>query len=131
MQRLILVLTIVTIAFVLPVLAQQIGEKKPDEKKESTELNIVGILKVKEGTEKEMRDLFAALVEPSRKDKGNLRYELYQDRKDPRRFVFVQRWTDEESQRKHDKESAHIKEFTKNHVQKVESAESYQLTLVK
>ena len=61
----------------------------------------------------------------------DLRYELYQDRKDPRRFVFVQRWADEESQRKHDKESAHIKEFTKNHIQKVESADIYQLTLVK
>jgi quinol monooxygenase YgiN len=125
-----LIVTTLAIVFVWPVVGQQAGEKKemPDDKKE---LAIVGVLKVKEGTEKEMRDIFAALVEPSRKDKGNLRYELYQDRKDPRRFVFVQRWADEESQRKHDKESAHIKEFTKNHIQKVESAEIHQLTLVK
>jgi uncharacterized protein (TIGR02246 family) len=111
------------------------GEKKetPDGKKETgrKELSIVGVLKVKEGTETEMRDIFAALVPLSRKDKGNLRYELYQDRNDSRRFVYVQRWVDEESQRQHDKESAHIKEFTKNHLQKVESAEIFQLTLIK
>jgi quinol monooxygenase YgiN len=114
-------------------LSQHSGEIKADEKKEPAgkEVNIVGVLKVREGTEKEMRDIFAALVEPSRKNDGNLRYELYQDQSDPRRFVFVQRWTNEASHQKHDQEAAHIQEFKKKHLEKVESAEIYQLTLVK
>jgi quinol monooxygenase YgiN len=94
------------------------------------ELSVVGILKVREGTESEMRGLLAALVPLSRKDHGNLRYELYQDRHAPRRFVLVQRWADEAAYIKHDKHSAHIQEFQKAHFERIESAEVYQLISV-
>jgi quinol monooxygenase YgiN len=94
------------------------------------ELSVVGLLKVREGTESEIRGLLAALVTLPRKDQGNLRYELYQDRHDPRRFFLVQRRADEASYIKHDKHSAHIQEFQKKHFERIESAEVYQFVSV-
>lgn len=67
-----------------------------------SELSLVAVLMVREGTEDEMRGALAALVPPSRKGHGNLRYELYADRAAPRRFVIVERWTDEAAHVKHD-----------------------------
>ena len=95
-----------------------------------SELSVVAVLKVREGTEQEMRGILAALVPPSRKDPGNLRYELYADPKDPRRFVLVQRWVDQASYVQHDQRSDHIREFTKSHGSKIETAEVYQLVSV-
>lgn len=92
-----------------------------------SELSVVAVMKAREGTEAEMRGLLAPLVPVSREDPGNLRYELYQDRNDPRRFVLVQRWADEASYVRHDKHSAHIQGFQAEHLQKIESAEVYQL----
>ena len=82
---------------------------------------------VREGTEDEMRDALAALVPPSRKDYGNLRYELYADRAEPRRFVIVERWTDEAAHVKHDKESDHIRHFTQHYGDKIAKVDVYRL----
>ena len=92
-----------------------------------SELSIVAVLMVREGTEDEMRDALAALVPPSRKDQGNLRYELYADRAEPRRFVFVERWTDETAHVKHDKESDHIRHFTTHYGDKISKVDVYRL----
>ena len=96
-----------------------------------SELSVVAVLKVREGTEHEMRSAIAALVPLSRTDDGNLRYELYADREDPRRFVLVQSWADEASYVKHDKESGHIREFTKSHGGKIEQAQVYRMDQVR
>lgn len=94
------------------------------------ELSVVAILKVREGTENEMRGILSALVPLSRKDHGNLRYELFADQADLRRFILVQRWADVASYVKHDQESAHIREFTKKHGSKIETAEVYRLDCI-
>jgi quinol monooxygenase YgiN len=70
------------------------------------------------------RDLIA-VVEPSRKDEGNLRYELFVDRNDPRRFVFVEHWADENAQRKHDSDSEHIRHFKEGGSSNVEKVEIF------
>jgi len=91
------------------------------------ELTIVVVLKVREGVEKELRGVLTALVPPSRQDHGNLQYEVYVDRAEPRCFVFVERWTDEAAQVKHDQESDHIRQFKTNHGNKIEKADVYRL----
>lgn len=92
-----------------------------------SELSIVVVLTVREGTEEEMRRELGALVAPSRLDHGNLQYELYGDPADARRFVFVQRWVDEAAHRKHDKESDHITRFTRAHGSKIQNVDLYKL----
>jgi quinol monooxygenase YgiN len=92
-----------------------------------SELSVVAILMVREGTEDEMRGALAALVPPSRTDQGNLRYEMYADQTESRRFVIVQRWTDETAYVKHDKGSDHIQQFTKRHGDKIAKADVYRL----
>ncbi|MCI0400715.1 MAG: antibiotic biosynthesis monooxygenase [Gammaproteobacteria bacterium] len=92
-----------------------------------SELSVVAVLMVREGTDQELRGVLAALVPPSLKDHGNLRYELYADQSEPRRFVIVQRWTDETAYVKHDQQSDHIRHFTKSHGEKIEKVDVYRL----
>ena len=76
------------------------------------------------------RDLIA-VVEPSRKEDGNLRYELFVDHNDARRFVFVEHWVDQHAQQKHHTESEHIRYFHEHGVANVEKTEiSFQLERV-
>jgi quinol monooxygenase YgiN len=93
-----------------------------------SELFIVVALYAKDGREQTLRrDLFA-VVEPSRKENGNLRYELFVDRNDARRFVFVERWVDQHAQQKHHTESEHIRHFHEHGAANVERTEiSFQL----
>jgi quinol monooxygenase YgiN len=58
-----------------------------------SELFIVVGLKAKAGKENELRRDLAALVEPSRKEDGNIRYDLFEDQDEPGRFVFVEAWS--------------------------------------
>ena len=92
-----------------------------------TELAIVAVLTVRKGTEQELRSALAALVAPSRKDQGNLEYEMYVDRNEPRRFVVVERWTDEAAHAKHDAESSHVRHWKKISDGKVEKVDFYKL----
>jgi len=92
-----------------------------------SDLTIVAVVTVHEGTEDEMRGVLASLVTPSRKDEGNLRYEFYADEADPRRFVFVERWTDSTAHFRHDQQSEHITTFTSNHGHKLEKVDLYRI----
>ncbi|SMF49101.1 putative quinol monooxygenase, partial [Pseudogulbenkiania subflava] len=72
---------------------------------------VLAVLYAKPGREDELRENLAALVEPSRKDEGNLRYELFVQQDDPRRFVFVEHWASPEAQHKHHTQGEHILHF--------------------
>ena len=82
------------------------------------------VLYAKEGQEDQLRADLAALVEPSRKDEGNLRYELFADQSDARRFVFVEHWADAASREKHHTESKHIRYFEAHGISAVEKYEA-------
>ncbi|KAB8061284.1 antibiotic biosynthesis monooxygenase [Janthinobacterium sp. FT14W] len=75
------------------------------------ELNQIVVLYAKPGREVALRRNLAALVAPSRQERGNLRYEAYADAGDPRRFVFIERWADPEAQQQHHNFSEHIRHF--------------------
>jgi quinol monooxygenase YgiN len=80
-------------------------------------------LYAKEGREQELRESLTPLVAASRKDEGNLRYELFVQQDDPRRFVFVEHWASPDAQEKHHTESDHIVHFNNNGVGAVERTE--------
>ncbi|SAK62500.1 antibiotic biosynthesis monooxygenase [Caballeronia catudaia] len=75
-----------------------------------SEVAVVAILVAKPGREEELRQVLEANVEPTRKEPGALQYDLHRDIKEPRRFIFVERWESESALAKHG-ESAHIQAF--------------------
>jgi len=60
----------------------------------------------KEGSEGKMKELLSAMVVPSKAEKGCLFYEIFQYENEPRRFMAVETWENEESLDGH-KASAH------------------------
>lgn len=91
------------------------------------DLVIVAVLYAKQGQEGQLPTDLIALVEPSRQEEGNLRYELSVDQNDSRRFVFVEHWTDAAAREKHHTQSKHILHFHSHGVGAVEKSEVYKL----
>jgi quinol monooxygenase YgiN len=88
-----------------------------------SEVFIVVGLRAKEGMQGELRRDLAAVVEPSRQEEGNLRYDLFVDQDDPGLFVFVEHWESREARNKHHEEGPHIQHFHANGAQNVERTE--------
>lgn len=88
-----------------------------------SELFIVVALHAKAGKGKELRRDLIGVVEPSRKEEGNLRYELFVEQSDAGRFVFVEHWATAEARHKHHTEGAQIKEFDARGAKNVEQKE--------
>jgi quinol monooxygenase YgiN len=80
-------------------------------------------LRAKKGKEEELRRDLAALVEPSRREDGNLRYDLFVDRSDPGRVIFVEHWAATEQRDKHHDKGPHIQHFHVNGVKNVDQTE--------
>lgn len=88
------------------------------------ELHIVATLHAKVGKENELRRDLSAITEASRRENGNIRYDLLQDRNDARRFVIVEHWRDEAAQDRHHNLSEHIRHFHAHGDQNVERREA-------
>lgn len=89
-----------------------------------SELFVVVAVYAKEGKEAERRRDLIAVVEPSRRDDGNLRYDLFVDEAEPRRFVFVEQWSGRKAQEKHHNEGEHIRHFQQHGIANVERFEA-------
>ena len=79
-----------------------------------SELFIVVAITAKPGKEDELRRDLTAVVEPSRKEPGCLRYELFVDQGQRGRFVFVEHWASREARDTHHNEGPHIRHFEAN-----------------
>jgi len=53
------------------------------------------------------------LIEPTRKEKGCIQYELHQDNEKPEIFIFFENWESQELWQTH-MESSHLESFVKN-----------------
>jgi quinol monooxygenase YgiN len=51
-------------------------------------------VKVKEGAGKQFEESFAKAIVATRKEKGNLAYDLNRDTQDPSRYLIYERWKD-------------------------------------
>ncbi len=51
-------------------------------------------VQVKEGADKQFEAAFAKAIPASRKEKGNLAYDLNRDTQDPSRYLVYERWKD-------------------------------------
>lgn len=88
-----------------------------------SELFIIVGLKAAAGKEDELRRDLSVLVEPSRNEDGNIRYDLFEDRNQPGYFVFVEEWSSIEAQTKHHEHGTHIQHFHANGVGNIEKRE--------
>ncbi len=89
------------------------------------DLFVLVILQAKKGREEALQRDLIAVVEPSRRDEGNLRYELFVDKSDEHRFVFLEHWASPEAQEKHHRETEHIRRFQESGSQNVEKIEVF------
>lgn len=94
------------------------------------EIAVVAISVAKPGDEEKLRVAIEGIVEPTRKERGALQYDLHRDVREPRRFVFFERWESEEALAAHAK-SAHIEAYKKAIADWVEHAEIRVLTRIK
>ena len=83
------------------------------------------VLYVRPGRAEQLRQELIALVEPSRRDAGNLRYEVFADHADPRRFIFLEHWATAEAQQKHHTETDHIRRFEERKDDMVDKVELF------
>jgi quinol monooxygenase YgiN len=89
------------------------------------DLFVVAILYAEAEQEGRLRAGLTTIVDASRKDEGNLQYDLFVDQGDARRFVLVEHWTDRAAQQKHDAENPQIAHFRKHGASVVEKVDVF------
>jgi quinol monooxygenase YgiN len=73
----------------------------PPRKISMPHLKIIAVLAARPGKAEALRVLLDGMIAPSRAEPGNLRYDLWQDRTDPTRFVLDELYADEEAVASH------------------------------
>jgi quinol monooxygenase YgiN len=71
-------------------------------------LTVVARIRAKPGMEGRVREVMAALLAPTRAERGCINYDLHQSLKDPCQFVFYENWTSRKELDEHAR-SPHIK----------------------
>ncbi len=84
------------------------------------ELKIVAVIVVKATYQEELEKVFRAVVDETRKEAGNVSYDLHQDCKDPLKYTILEVWKSQAAIDEHNA-SAHFKAFVDGIDGKVES----------
>ncbi|MFT3997807.1 MAG: putative quinol monooxygenase [Asticcacaulis sp.] len=61
----------------------------------SAPVKVIALLTARPGKAEALHALLSAMTAPSRAEPGNLRYDLWQDRAEPARFVLDELYTDD------------------------------------
>ena len=61
----------------------------------SRHVKVIAVLRARPGKGEELRTLLGGMVDPSRKEPGTLRYDLWQDQTDPDRLVLDELYADD------------------------------------
>jgi quinol monooxygenase YgiN len=75
-----------------------------------TELKIVAVIVVKAAFQNELEKVFHTVVDETRKEAGNVSYDLHQDTKNPLKYTILEVWKSQAAIAEHN-ESAHFKAF--------------------
>ena len=92
-------------------------------------LTIIAHIEAKEGKLDFLKKQVLALVEPTKKEQGCLRYELNQDLENSNLFIFVEEWENHELWSKH-MDNTHLQAFVKATNGALEKLEVYQLSQI-
>lgn len=85
----------------------------------------IAILTAHTGKSDELRMLLAGLVDPSRSEAGNLRYDLLQERNNPGRFVLDELYEDD-----HAVELHHATDHFQNYLSRISELATRNLMIV-
>jgi quinol monooxygenase YgiN len=77
-----------------------------------SEIAVVATFVAKSGNEEKLKELLQGIVAPTLAEPGAIQYDLHRDIKEPRRFVFFERWKSEASLSEHNK-TPHIQALGK------------------
>lgn len=75
-----------------------------------TELKIVAIIVVKAAYQTELEKVFHTVVDETRKEPGNVSYDLHQDTSNPLKYTILEVWKSQAAIDEHNA-SAHFKAF--------------------
>ncbi|MFV0310422.1 MAG: putative quinol monooxygenase [Dysgonomonas sp.] len=84
------------------------------------ELKIVAVIVVKAAYKEELEKVFHTVVDETRKETGNVSYDLHQDCKDPLKYTILEVWKSQAAIDEHNT-SAHFKAFVAAIEGKIES----------
>ncbi|TLX78354.1 antibiotic biosynthesis monooxygenase [Labilibacter sediminis] len=59
-------------------------------------IEVVSKIYAKAGKTKELISLFKEMTEPTKKEKGYILYEMYQDKNDPTLLIVLEQWENQE-----------------------------------
>jgi quinol monooxygenase YgiN len=85
-----------------------------------SEVSAVAISVAKPGCEAQLSEALEGLLAPTCKEPGMLQYEMYRDIREPRCFVFIERWENEETFNAHCN-SSHVAAYIERVADWVES----------
>lgn len=75
-----------------------------------SQLSIVAAIVVKDSYKDELEKVFRNLVDHTRKEEGNVSYDLHQDVKNPLKYTIIEVWKSQDDINKHN-DTPHFKEF--------------------
>ncbi|MBW7983884.1 putative quinol monooxygenase [Enterobacillus tribolii] len=78
-----------------------------------SEVRVVAMLTAKPEFSADIRAAVERVVEPSREETGNIRYDLHEDREHPGTYVFFEIWASDEALKYHD-QTAHFRRFVQD-----------------
>jgi len=73
----------------------------------SQKIDVIAHIHALPGEEALVREVLGGFVAPTRLEEGCLRYDLFVDLSDGRKFTFIEEWTSQEALQKHS-QSSHI-----------------------
>jgi quinol monooxygenase YgiN len=86
----------VILAGILPASSILISCKQKPKTMNKNTLNVVAIIETSSDRAEELKKILLGLIEPTRKESGCIKYELYQDITNPGLFTFVEEWESQE-----------------------------------
>jgi len=84
------------LAVIVPTSWTLLSCKQNPKKMNENTLKVVAIAETSTDRAEELKSICLGLIEPTRKEKGCISYELYQDTTNPGLFTFIENWESQE-----------------------------------
>ena len=84
------------LAALVPASSTLLSFKQTSKTMSGKTLNVVAIAETSADRAEELKSVCLGLIEPTRKEKGCISYDLYQDITNPGKFTFIENWESKE-----------------------------------
>jgi quinol monooxygenase YgiN len=84
------------LATLVPASSTLLSFTQKPKKMSGNSLTVVAIAETSADKAEELKTICMGLIEPTRKEKGCISYDLYQDTTNPGRFTFIENWQSKE-----------------------------------